>query len=205
MNQAPISTDRSLTPPELPIHEDAIVSTCTSSEVEIRTRNGWYVRAICEEETFVTPPGRFVQEVLPGHSYTTSVLKQDPAERQKHLTFVLGRRRDDEITQLRVAVASFKDEATRLLRDAEILQKKHDDLEKAAAKREEHVALLKADLDRACARTRDLDTSCRKLEGDLAKLRNEIGAARWRELLGGGDAEKPTGGMLPVVRTDRNV
>lgn len=170
----------------------AKVRTCTGDELEYLTQTGWELLDTRDEERQEFGLSYSTQETAPG-GYPQYVQKQGPPVLVKRPVFVLGFGRDEEMAllreDLRLAKQNFDDAA----KIRETAMKEREAAVIRGEKAEAQVEQLKKDLDRKDANLVSTQARYRKLEADLAKLRTEIGDARWREILGTVDASKPEG------------
>lgn len=165
----------------LPDFSDARSRTCRSDDLERLTSIGWVLRETHAEEHQELGMPYTTQEVVNGMSQHLS--KQSSPVLVRRVVFVLGRSKHVEVEELRkerdaatTHAAKAKEEA-RTAKDAQQAAEKAREEMKARCIREEasHVALAE--------RFGRTETKARKLEEDIAKLRKEIGEARFREIL----------------------
>ena len=168
-----------------------MMRTCYAHELEKVTAEGWKLREVQDEQH--QEPGMAYMTSTPaeGNGYTTSIMlqQQSPPVVVKRLVFVLERERDDELEALRMTVETVSNALTesngaRKIMEAELALSKE-----RQAKAFDELEVTRKALEASRAERIRSDELRRKLEGDVAKLRREIGEAKAREIL----AEDPGG------------
>lgn len=156
------------------------VRTCAKEEVESLTSQGWILREIHEEQHFERG-GSYQDYNSNGFSFT----RQHPDLVVSKLVFVLEYSRDQELLDLRAALGVSQAEKRSAVERAASSEKSVKDVERRAATLSE---ALKVSNDLAARRESERSAAevlKRRLEEDLAKVRREIGEARFREIVGG--------------------
>lgn len=165
------------------MNPSAAFKTCNADSLQYETQNGWTLREVVLEDQQEIGMTYYTQEVLPGQSYTQSVQKQGPPIVARRAVFVLERSRDEELASLReeLRIARAEEKLAKELRaKAEKSEKESEEARKGALGRAERAELSLAREQAAHQTTRHAK---QKLETDIGKLRTEIGAARFREIL----------------------
>lgn len=162
-------------------------------ERELRGLHGWTLIAVLTTDELVAPP-------QPGCGYNdpnTGAWMHVANYDTKHAvplvttvtTFLLGKRRDEELAELRKCAETASENYLRACTETDELRrvgvavtKERDDLRTAA---ETLGAQVRAALDDA----RIYRDKSRRMEADLAKVRREVGEKEWKRIIGG--EEKP--------------
>ena len=153
-------------------------------ELEQHTLDGWefVMHVSCQEQT----PGDFI----PG--YWDGQINRNVPQRTENRAvietprFVVARDRElvAEDGRLLAAARAAESERAIAVHDLACARTQLTTLEKRAAAAEENADRLHTCMNESRAEAQEARTRMRVLEGDLGKLRTEIGAARCRELLG---------------------
>lgn len=159
-----------------------VFKTCGPAELEKLTREGWTLHEIRQQDRAETSGG--YTDYVTTNGYQQSVFRSHPGFAVSELVFVLRLDRDEEMAQIRdekaQAVQAYADLNVRHLHDTKqwesALQREKD----LTARYKEAVKDRTLHFDRWQAS----EEMKRKLESDIAKLRNEIGEGRFREILG---------------------
>lgn len=168
------------------LYPGAIVKVAAAHEVEKLTEEGWGVVDVREENQ--QESGFFYTEEAfnPTQQYSCreTLNKQSPSRVTTRLVFILIKGKDTVVEESRKIAENYKQKAIDMLAKLEACEKQIDKLKKELdfekGSKEYQVKELAA--------TRDKLTSCeqtkRKLEEHIAKLRQEIGGQRFREIIG---------------------
>ena len=169
------------------LYPGALVKTARSYEVEKLTEQGWEVVDIREEEH--QEPGMPYNEEVPDPHGNYSgckmqLHKQSPSQRATYLIFILIKGKDTVIEESRKIAENYKQKAIEMLAKLEKAEKEAElwkaDLERMrTSKGYEESARIAAE-----NRLKSCEQGKRTLEEHIAKLRQEIGAARFREIIG---------------------
>jgi hypothetical protein len=164
------------------ISQEGSAKTCTAGELATETANGWKLVDVVHESVQQHGYQYNTNEVVNGCSqYLT---KEGPPVVVSRPVFILGRSTEDEVLALRAALDAAKTAADKAAKDAEAAEKKsltHVKLnEQSRADLEIEKSLRTQDVSKRL----ELETKFRLMEKDIAKLRTELGAARFREILG---------------------
>lgn len=161
-----------------------VFRTCGAHELEGLTRNGWELHDTREEQW---PGGgeSYTDYVPQGNGgYPMSVCKTHPGYAVSKLVFVLRKDRDEEMTTLRAELALAQEVRVDAVNSARAdadgrtkAEQRCRDLEATL----DHEGSARVAAEKGLA---DRDSTMRKWEGDFAKIRKEIGEARFREILG---------------------
>lgn len=175
------------------LYPGAIVKTARSYEIEQLTEQGWEVIDIREEMS--QEPGFSYGEdaVNPNYqnygSLTVRLNKDSPSRVTSHLVFILIKSKDTVIEESRKIAENYKQKAIEMLAKLEKAEEEAEswkaDLERMRTSKgyEESARIAAENRLKACEQGK------RTLEEHIAKLRQEIGAARFREIIG--EEKKP--------------
>lgn len=158
--------------------------TCTAAELERETAAGWTLREIRDEER--QEPGQlyYTQESRRGCSYAVSVTKQGPPVVVRQLVFVLERSRDEELDLVREGLATALEHERMLAAERDAVAKKLTSAEEARDRFANDVEDMRQRRDTEVEVRRKAEALNRRLEADIAKVRREVGEARFREIIG---------------------
>jgi hypothetical protein len=167
-----------------PKKESAGVERCEvvvdSNQVENYSQRGYRTIEIREEDVSTT---QFIntQEILPNTSYPTQITKQVPVT-LRVLRFHMVKDGGSRIAELTELVEAMRlNEESHAKKSAE-----HDKtiagLKSSSESLTRDIERRRADLEKELKLTAELRERLRKMEGDIAKFRKEIGEQRWREI-----------------------
>jgi hypothetical protein len=164
------------------------VMVCDKNDLCRLTSSGWRLREI-REETFQEMGLSYnTYEVINGCStYTT---KNGPPVVINRSFFVLEHSRDEEMTRLREELAAVQKESKEAVARMKEVEKLLFQADKRGNSFESDLRVARADHKSEQEMRRAADTIRRKLEGDIGRLRKEIGDARFREILAAEAAEE---------------
>lgn len=159
-----------------------VYCTCSKEDLEELTSKGW---ELCETHSISKsiPGGSSYEMVENNTGYPVAFTRNHPDLVVHDLVFILKRYRDEVMEGLREEIKHAREEIERLLKmieEARLAREKESkefNLSKALLKDVEMVLLNEQ---KTLVESRQIR---QKLEVDIAKLRNEIGAARFREIL----------------------
>jgi hypothetical protein len=174
------------------LYKDAVVKVAHIHNVEQLTSEGWSVVEIREEDR--QEPGYSYNEEVPDPHGNYSgckmqLRKEAPSRLTTHLVFILIKGKDTVVEESRKIAENYKQKAVDMLNKLEAcekeLEKSKQEVERIKQSRGyEESARIAAE-----NRARNLEQGKMKLEEHIAKLRQEIGAQRFREIIG--EEKKP--------------
>jgi archaellum component FlaC len=166
-------------------HDGPVESTTSSEHLRDLTSRGWMLVAMVQESAAV-PLGR-------RHPYGGDLI-QERDERGNAIPtrlelgtvtrYLLTRSKDATLAELRAANEEFHAELTKVQNALEEKQRWLTTAQEALNEKEKARQLLASRVEAQQTALHDDHERMRKMERDLAKVRDEIGAARWKEIVG---------------------
>lgn len=161
-----------------------IYRTCNAADLHVLTADGWTLHET-REESHIEPGGSYSDTVVV-NGFSQSVFKVHPSLVVKKTLFVLRKTGETALSEANEIIKSYQDTIKSLTAARNLALKTAKESETELTRQIGENGLLITRCDERAQELKAERERSRKMETDLAKVRKEVGEARWRQIVGEG-------------------
>lgn len=150
----------------------------THERVHDLSRDGWGVALVVPAQDFVAPSCEYCRK----YNHCPRPLPESPAAVIDRPLFLLVRSRDEEFKKMKEERANWVNEARKRSDEKRELQEFRADVEKERDGLRDERDALQRSRDHSVAVNATLREKLQAIEGDLAKVRREVGEKEWKRI-----------------------